>query len=310
MAPGPDGELKVERKRKLILTSFAYFGGNVVTFWATFGLKADICCGESLNFGGLSLCSSAKGVNPPYLQLFYMAREAIKWRMHGSQRWLLGQWIDFSACLCACPFVCKQVFGGCVFVCLWMCALPLWPLSCFGVRSLRHLIMERVVAGNHNRNKPLRGGIFIGAKKKKKSCFQENKRSGRGLVLIGSGVWGKWGEKRIISSWEMVKFYREFLGEVPTIRDAENPVPVIESSSTEMRCLSSLTESRYGTDTTGIWTLHLKWFYLLTLRDSLYKVHTKPSWTILHFSGDFRHSKSLMLFEPLYCSFSFFFFWC
>lgn len=37
----------------------------------------------------------------------------------------------------------------------------------------------------------------------------------------------------------MVKFYREFLGEVPTIRDAENPVPVIESSSTEMRCLSS-----------------------------------------------------------------------
>lgn len=205
--------------------------------------------------------------------------------------------------------VCVQAgFGGCVFVCLWMCALPLWPLSCFGVRSLRHLIMERVVAGNHNRNKPLRGGIFIGAKKKKKSCFQENKRSGRGLVLIGSGVWGKWGEKRIISSWEMVKFYREFLGEVPTIRDAENPVPVIESSSTEMRCLSSLTESRYGTDTTGIWTLHLKWFYLLTLRDSLYKVHTKPSWTILHFSGDFRHSKPLMLFEPLYCSFSFFFF--
>lgn len=146
------------------------------------------------------------------------------------------------------------------------------------------------------------------SEKKKKSCFQENKRSGRGLVLIGSGVWGKWGEKRIISSWEMVKFYREFLGEVPTIRDAENPVPVIESSSTEMRCLSSLTESRYGTDTTGIWTLHLKWFYLLTLRDSLYKVHTKPSWTILHFSGDFRHSKPLMLFEPLYCSFSFFFF--
>lgn len=167
MAPGPDGELKVERKRKLILTSFAYFGGNVVTFWATFGLKADICCGESLNFGGLSLCSSAKGVNPPYLQLFYVAREAIKWRMHGSQRWLLGQWIDFSASVCVS--VCVQAgFGGCVFVCLWMCALPLWPLSCFGVRSLRHLIMERVVAGNHNRKQTSERRHLYWSEKKKK----------------------------------------------------------------------------------------------------------------------------------------------
>lgn len=114
---------------------------------------------------------------------------------------------EFIFRVSVCVSVCVQAgFGGCVFVRVWMCALPLWPLSCFRVRSLRHLIMERVVAGNHNRNKPLRGGIFIGAKKKK-SCFQENKRSGRGLVLIGSGVWGKWGEKRIISSWEMVKFY-------------------------------------------------------------------------------------------------------
>lgn len=105
----PRRRIKSRKEKKINSHFFCIFWGNVVTFWATFGLKADICCVESLNFGGLSLCSSAKGVNPPYLQLFYVAREAIKWRMHGSQRWLLGQWIDFSACLCGCPFVCKQV---------------------------------------------------------------------------------------------------------------------------------------------------------------------------------------------------------
>lgn len=38
--------------------------------------------------------------------------------------------------------------------------------------------MERVVAGNHNRNKPLRGGIFIGAKKKKSLASKKTKEAG------------------------------------------------------------------------------------------------------------------------------------
>lgn len=60
------------------------------------------------------------------------------------------------------------------------------------------------------------------------------------------------GKNGLFHHEKWLSFIREFLGEVSTIRDAENPVPVIESSSTEMRCLSSLTERRYGTDTTGI----------------------------------------------------------
>lgn len=48
--------------------------------------------------------------------------------------------------------------------------------------------------------------------KEQMSCFEEKpKKSGREVILIENGVWGKWGEKRIIYNPKLLRFMREFL---------------------------------------------------------------------------------------------------
>lgn len=53
------------------------------------------------------------------------------------------------------------------------------------------------------------------------------------MLLIESGVWGKWGENGIISSWETVTFYEGIPWEMSTIRDTEKPILVLETSAAE-----------------------------------------------------------------------------
>lgn len=53
--------------------------------------------------------------------------------------------------------------------------------------------------------------------KEQTSRFQEKEKSGGEMLLIGSSVWGKWGDLWITSTWEMVGFYGNFLGNVSNL---------------------------------------------------------------------------------------------